>query len=530
MCVSGRSTIRVAVALLGVKDNNERRVCARMHGYGTYGGIRIVTAVRVRFAPSPTGHLHIGGARTAIYNWLFAQHEGGTFVLRIDDTDPERSTEEHTASILASLRWMGLDWDEGPEVGGAFGPYFQSGRLDSYTKAAEDLLAAGKAYRCYCTAEELERRREAALSEGRPPGYDRRCRRLSDRERAVNQDARRACTIRLAAPLTGETRFTDLVRGDLVFPNSVLDDYVLLRTDGTPTYNLASVVDDAAMRMTHIVRGDDHLSNTPRQIVLFEALGAMVPAFAHMPLTWGTDRKRLSKRHGATSVEAYRKMGYLPEAMLNYLTLLGWSLDDKTTFFTREELVRHFTLGRVSKNPGIFDPDKLEWMNGSYIRELDPADLAGRLVPFLEEAGLIDEDWCRHNRGWLHRLVPLVQERLKTLAEIVDLAGFFFAPTVTIDPEAATKALSIEEVPAILEAACEVVETAEPFETSTIEAGLRDLPPKLGVKPKVVFQAVRVALTGRLVSPPLFETIELLGRERTTTRLKAALEQLRTSR
>lgn len=489
-----------------------------------------MSSVRVRFAPSPTGHLHIGGARTAIYNWLFARHEGGTFVLRIDDTDPERSTAEHTASILASLRWMGLDWDEGPEIGGDFGPYLQSRRVDSYTKAAHDLLAAGKAYRCYCTAAELEARREAALTEGRSPGYDRRCRGLSDDERAEKEVRGLAWTIRLAAPQTGETCFTDLVRGNLSFPNAVLDDYVLLRTDGTPTYNLASVVDDSAMRMTHIIRGDDHLSNTPRQIILFEALGVAAPAFAHMPLTWGTDRRRLSKRHGATSVEAYRDMGYLPEALLNYLTLLGWSLDDKTTFFTREELVRHFTLARVSKNPGIFDPDKLEWMNGSYIRELDPSVLADKLAPFLEDASLIDEDWYLHNRDWLLRLVPLVQERLKTLAEIVDLAGFFFTPTVTIDPQAAAKTLSVEQAPAILEAAREVVSTVQPFETDTIEAGLRDLPQRLDVKPKAVFQAVRVALTGRLVSPPLFETIELLGRESTTARLNAALEQLPASR
>lgn len=482
--------------------------------------------VRVRFAPSPTGHLHIGGARTAIYNWLFARNEGGTFVLRIDDTDPERSTPEHTASILASLRWMGLDWDEGPEAGGDFGPYFQSQRLDSYTDAARKLLASGKAYHCYCSAEELEARREAATAERRAPGYDRRCRALDDKDRAEREARGLASTIRLASPLTGETRFTDLVRGEIVFPNPVLDDYVLLRTDGTPTYNLASVLDDAAMKITHIIRGDDHLSNTPRQIILFEALGAAVPQFAHMPLTWGTDRKRLSKRHGATSVEAYREMGYLPEAMLNYLTLLGWSLDDKTTFFSRQDLVRHFTLGRVSNNPGIFDPDKLAWMNGSYIRELTPQDLTDKLVPFLQDAGLIDDDWYRHNRAWLLKLVPLVRERLKTLAEIVDLAGFFFVPAVQIEPEAAAKALSGPDAGPILEAATEEIHSAEPFETGVIEERLRCIPAKLDVKPKAVFQAIRVAVTGGLVSPPLFETIELLGRESTETRLKAALAQL----
>jgi len=484
-----------------------------------------LTAPRVRFAPSPTGHLHIGGARTAIYNWLFARHADGVFVLRIDDTDPERSTLEHTASILASLRWLGLDWNEGPDVGGDYGPYFQSQRLASYSKVAEDLLATDKAYRCYCTAQELEGRREVALAEGRPPGYDRRCRFLSDDDRTEREARGLPSTVRLAAPIEGETVFTDLVRGQITFPNQVLDDYVVLRTDGTPTYNLASVVDDAAMEISHIIRGDDHLSNTPRQIVLFEALGARVPAFAHMPLTWGTDRKRLSKRHGATSVEAYRDMGYLPEALLNYLTLLGWSLDDKTTFFSREELVHHFTLDRVSKNPGIFDPDKLDWMNGSYIRELPVEDLADRLVPFLESAGLIDEAFGRHNRAWLLRLMPLVQERLKTLGEIVELAGFFFLPTVDINPEAATRALSGEQTAAILTAATDALADAEPFDTAVIEERLRALPAKVQAKPKAVFQAIRVAVTGRLVSPPLFETIELLGRQSAQARLEAALRR-----
>lgn len=483
---------------------------------------------RCRFAPSPTGHLHIGGARTAIYNWLFARHQAGTFILRIDDTDPERSTPEHTASILSSLRWLGLDWDEGPDVGGDFGPYFQSQRSALYEAAAARLLREEKAYKCYCTPEELHARRETALAEGKPPGYDRRCRYLTPEERSAREDQGMQWVIRLAAPLEGETSFTDLVRGDLVFPNPVLDDYVLLRTDGSPTYNLASVVDDAAMKITDILRGDDHLSNTPRQIILFDALGEQVPHFAHMPLTWGTDRKRLSKRHGATSVEAYREAGYLPQALLNYLTLLGWSLDDKTTFFSRDELVRSFTLDRVSKNPGIFDPDKLAWMNGAYIRELTPEELADELIPFLRRAGLIADDLGGENKAWLLRLVPLVQERLKTLAEIVDLAAFFFADGVDIDADAARKAFAGEKTAQILLKAREEIETVEPFETTTIERLLRSIPATLDVKPKAAFQAIRVAVTGRLISPPLFETVELLGREKTKDRLSAALAYLET--
>jgi len=482
-----------------------------------------VSNVRVRFAPSPTGHLHIGGSRTAIYNWLFAKHEGGVLVLRIDDTDPERSKEEFTRSILSSLRWLGLDWDEGPEVGGEYSPYFQSQRMDRYREAAERLLEQGKAYRCYCSPQELGQRRQEAMAAGGAPGYDRRCRFLSEEERAERERGGLSSVIRIAAPTTGETRFVDLVRGELVFPNAVLDDYVLLRTDGTPTYNLASVYDDAAMRISHIIRGDDHLSNSPRQIILFEALEAEVPAFAHMPLTWGTDRKRLSKRHGATSVEAYIEMGYLPEAMLNYLTLLGWSLDDKTTFFSREELVRHFTLGRVSKNPGIFDPDKLLWMNGAYIRSLPPEELADRLVPFLAKAGLVHSTPEPDERELIIGLVPLVQERLKTLAEIVDLARFIFTEKVEIEPEAARKGLSFPEAAGILAEARHTLAEAEPFGTEEIERRLRDLPQKLGVKPKALFQAVRVAVTGRLVSPPLFETIELLGKEKSLARIDEAI-------
>lgn len=478
---------------------------------------------RVRFAPSPTGHLHVGGARTAIYNWLFARHSGGINILRIDDTDPERSTHEATTAIMDSLRWLGLDWDEGPEVGGAYGPYFQSQRSRHYDAAAARLLAEGKAYRCFCAPEELEARREAAVADGRAPGYDRRCRDLPDAERAQRSQAGTPSVLRLAAPFHGQTRFRDVIRGEMIFPNNVLDDYVLVRNDGTPTYNFASVVDDAAMKVTHVIRGDDHLSNTPRQIILFDALGEPVPAFAHMPMTWGTDRRRLSKRHGAASIESYRDAGYLPEALLNYLTLLGWSLDDKTTFFTRAELVRHFDIARVSKNPSIFDPDKLAWMNGCYIRELPDGALLDRMLPFLERAGLLDVLENTPRRDWLLQLIPLVRERMKTLAEAVDLVDFFFTKQISIDPESAAKALSGDDAKVILQTTRERLAALEPFKTDSIEETLRALPDRLDCKPKRVFQAVRVAVTGKLISPPLFETIDLLGKESTVQRLDAAI-------
>ncbi|MDP2402134.1 MAG: glutamate--tRNA ligase, partial [Actinomycetota bacterium] len=344
--------------------------------------------VRVRFAPSPTGHLHIGGARTAIYNWAFARHHGGTFVLRIDDTDKERSTDENTQAILRAMRWLGLDWDEGPDVGGDYGPYHQSERSELYAQALELLKSNGTAYPCFCSAETLDAMREAARIAGGVSGYDRRCRGIDPVSAAARIAAGEPHVWRVKVPEgRGDIVLDDVIRGEVTFPISAMDDFILARTDGSPTYMFATVVDDWKMEITHIVRGDDHLSNTPRQVIVFEALGAPVPTFAHMGLIFGPDGKRLSKRHGATSVEAYRDMGYLPEALLNYLALLGWSLDD-TTVFDRATLVEQFELARVSKNPSVWDAGKLVLMNVVYLRVMSAEEFFVRIVRWLEEAEL----------------------------------------------------------------------------------------------------------------------------------------------
>jgi glutamyl-tRNA synthetase len=393
--------------------------------------------VRVRFAPSPTGALHVGGARTAIYNWAFARRCGGVFVLRIDDTDPSRSTAENTAQILRSLEWLGLDWDEGPEVGGPFGPYFQTQRTASYAAALARMKESGAAYPCFCPAEELEAKRAAARTahaEG-VGGYDRSCRNLDPAVAAARIAAGEPHVWRLAVPEgRGDIVLEDAVRGTMVFPADVMDDFVLARGDGTPTYNFATVVDDAEMRITHVIRGDDHIPNTPRQMLVYEALGYPLPTFAHLSMIWGADGKKLSKRHGATSVEAFRDQGFLPEALLNHLALLGWSLDGETTIIPPETLKREFSLERVSKNPAIFDFDKLDWINGAYIRALEPDELAARMFPWIRDAGLAPAGDLEARPDWYRALAPLVAERLKRLTEVGPLGRFVFVSPLVVAP------------------------------------------------------------------------------------------------
>ncbi len=479
--------------------------------------------VRVRFAPSPTGALHIGGARTAIYNWAFARRSEGTFILRIDDTDPERSTQENTAQILRSLEWLGLDWDEGPEVGGAFGPYFQTQRSESYRAALETMKANGSAYPCFCTAEELEAKRTAARTGDGASGYDRTCRRLDPAVVAQRLAAGEPHVWRLAVPEDrGDIVVDDAVRGETVFPSDAMDDFVLVRSDSTPTYNFATVVDDADMEITHVIRGDDHLSNTPRQILVFEALGHFVPCFAHLSMISGADGKKLSKRHGAASVEAFADEGILPEALLNYLALLGWSLDGETTIVSADVLKANFSLDRISKNPAIFDAEKLEWMNGVYIREMPVDDLIDRMLPWLEAAGLTTADDVAARRDWYRALVPLISERVRLMTEIAPMLRFLFIEEVELDPAAVAKALSSDEARTSLTAASEALQAVEPWSSEAIETCLRELAEALDVKPKVLFQAVRVAVTGSTVSPPLFESVALLGREATLARLGRA--------
>ncbi len=479
--------------------------------------------VRVRFAPSPTGHLHIGGARTAIYNWAFARRHGGTFILRIEDTDPERSTEENTQAILRAMEWLGMDYDEGPIVGGQYGPYFQTQRTASYSEALEELKRAGATYPCFCTPAELEVKRNAARSKGGFAGYDRTCRALSPSEAEARIAAGEPHVWRLKVPEDrGEIVFPDAVRGDVTFPADTVDDLVLVRTDGSATYNFAVTVDDATMAITHVIRGDDHLSNTPKQILIYEALGKSLPIFAHLSMILGSDGKRLSKRHGATSVEAYRDLGYLPEAVLNYLALLGWSLDGETTVFSRETLAENFALDRVSRNAAIFDEEKLEWLNGVYIRELSASGLVDRIVPWLEAEGLTDAADVAARRAWFEELAPLVSERIKRMDEVAGAVRFLFGDAISITEDAREKVLMKEGAARSLEAAAEVLSGLEVFDAASVEESLRTLPGALELKPKVVFQAVRVAVTGSTVSPPLFESVALLGKERTLTRLHDA--------
>lgn len=484
--------------------------------------------VRVRFAPSPTGKLHIGGARTAIYNWAFARATGGTFVLRIEDTDPERSTEENTQIILRALKWMGLDWDEGPEVGGPCGPYFQTQRTDTYEAALQKLIDAGAAYPCFCTKEELDAKREAAeKTEGGYAGYDRTCRAIPADEAAARIAAGEPHVWRLKVPDDhGPVTFKDAVYGDMSFPIDVMDDMILRRTDGTFTYNFAVVCDDVNMAITHVIRGDDHLSNTPRQVLIYEALGAEVPLFAHLSMILGPDGKKLSKRHGATNVEEYRDAGYLSDAFVNYLALLGWSLDGETTIVPRDVLASKFSLDHVSKNPATFDPKKLDWIQAEYIRSMTDADFADQImVPELHEAGLI-EGGVEYDEAWIDALAAIVKPRTKFPADVVSVAAPVFATAETLeyDEKSVSKGLAKEGMGAILDAAREALLAvpADAWTPEAIDGALDPLPEALDAKKRIVFQAVRVAECGNMVSPPLGETMALIGRDDCLARLDRA--------
>ncbi|MCL2818685.1 MAG: glutamate--tRNA ligase [Actinomycetia bacterium] len=482
-----------------------------------------MSQIRVRFAPSPTGELHLGGARTAIYNWAFARNNDGVFMLRIEDTDPERSTPENTAQILRSMRWLGLDWDEGPEVEGAFGPYFQTQRDAHYTDALEKLKTTGAIYPCFCTADELASKRDEARKSGGYSGYDRTCRALSRDQAQTRIDAGEPHVWRLAVPLDqDEITISDLVHGEISFPLSALDDYIVARTDGTVTYNFAAAVDDTDMQITHVIRGDDHMSNTPKQVLTIKALGAPIPQYAHLPMIWGPDGKKLSKRHGATSVEAYQDEGIIPEALLNYLALLGWSLDGETTVIDADTLTNNFSLERISKNPAIFDAAKLEWLNGVYLRDMAPEEFAPHMVSALGEQGLADSADYERRTDWYHELAPLVNERIKLTTEIVPMVRFLFTDDIEIDEDARAKVLEKEGAIEAIRAARTILADC-PWDVESIDAALKVLPEQLDAKPRFVFQPIRVAITGSTISPPLFESIKLLGREKTLQRLDALL-------
>jgi glutamyl-tRNA synthetase len=491
-----------------------------------------MAAPRVRFAPSPTGYLHIGGARTALFNWLFARRHGGIFVLRIEDTDTERSSAAMVDGIFDGLRWLGLDWDEGPGVGGPHAPYFQSERLAEHRALAARLVADGHAYYCYCTPDELKARREAAesASGSSVPGaeawrYDRACSRLTAADVVARELAGvpRAVRVRVPDGPDGNVRFDDLVHGPIEFDGAHLEDFVIVRSDGHPTYHLSVVSDDVAMGITHVVRGDDHISNTPKHVLLYRAIGAPVPRFAHVPLILGPDKKRLSKRHGATSVMEYARQGFLPEAMLNMLALLGWSpgAGDRE-LFSRDELVAIFDLQGISGSSAVFNAEKLEWFNQQYLLGLAPEDLVKRLRPLLEAAGLWDEAYATTRHAWFMSVLDLLKPRVKRLGDFVEQGRFFLSDRVDYEPAAVDKHLRAPGVADLLTALAGAFADLGSFDAASTEQALRTLAEARGVKAAVLIHAVRVASTGRAASPGLFEVLALLGRERTCARLAAA--------
>lgn len=467
-----------------------------------------MTQVRVRFAPSPTGFLHIGGVRSALFNWLYARQQKGVFILRIEDTDQSRSTDESIQAIIEGMKWVGLDWDEGP--------FRQTERMDLYRSHARQLLENGQAYWCVCKAEELEARRKEAEKKGLSPRYDGRCRNLG----ITNPTGEAA--LRFKAPQEGQTVVDDLIKGKVVFENNVLDDLIILRSNGYPTYNFSVVIDDALMKISHVVRGDDHLTNTPRQVPIFQALGFPVPRFGHLPMILGSDKTRLSKRHGATSIMAYKEMGYLPDAMVNYLVRLGWSHGDQE-IFTRQELIEKFSWKNVQTSPAVFNPDKLLWMNAEYIKASLPSQVAQALVPLLEGAGLKDEVQAV-SADWLAQLVVLVKERAKTLVEMVDWVRPYFGQSVTFDNEAAKKLLTPAMAP-ILGKLLARFESLSTFSKQEWEDSFKKFVEEEGMKMGQLAQPVRVALTGRTASPGLFEVMEVLGKDRTLFRLRKGVER-----
>ena len=473
---------------------------------------------RLRFAPSPTGFLHVGGARTALFNWLYVRRYGGVFVLRIEDTDVERSSTDMVTGILESLTWLGLDWDEGPGVGGPHAPYFQSERLDRYRATAHALVASRHAYYCYCTPDEIRARREAVEAAGGAWTYDRRCRALAPDEVARREAAGQPRAVRFLVP-DGRTAFTDLVHGRLQFDRALIEDFVLLRSDGHPTYHLSVVVDDVDMAITHVVRGDDHISNTPKQVLIYDAVGAPVPLFAHVPLILGPDKKRLSKRHGATAVGEYETQGILPEAMVNFLALLGWSPGGNQEVFTRDELVARFTLEGISGGNAVFNPEKLEWFNQQHIVRLPAREILARLGDAFARAGL---DASAVEPARLEAIVDLLKPRARRLSDIVSQAKPFLATTIEYDPAAVGKHLSDPAIAAHLEAWRERLAVVDPFDAAAIESALRATAESCGIKAGVLIHATRVAVTGQAVSPSLFDVLALMGRDRVLARIKDA--------
>ena len=479
--------------------------------------------IKVRFAPSPTGDLHVGNIRTALFDWAYARHTGGIFLFRIEDTDRSRVTDEYIAAAIDTLKWLGLSWDEGPEVGGPHGPYLQSQRLDIYSEWADRFIKQGDAYYCYCSPDELEARREAQKESGQAPGYDGKCRSISDEDLARYRAQGREPVIRMRMP-EGSTTFTDVIRGECTFDHNFVPDFVLVRADGSPLYTLAVAVDDVLMEVTHVLRGEDLLSSTPRQIRVYQAMGVKAedyPLFAHLPFVMGTDNAKLSKRNGETSIAWYREQGFLPEAICNYLALLGWSPGDDRENLTLKELTELFTIERVNSNPARFDMKKLENINGDKIRALTLDDFYQWSLPFLQKAKVVATPITNEQESVVRQALPIIQERLIKLSEIPGMLAFLFTEKVDLDPDSVAKYLD-GDAKGIISKAIEVLTLLSTWSHEAIDGALRAaLIEQMGLKPRLAFSAIRVAITGSHISPPLFESMEILGRERVLARLAA---------
>lgn len=477
-----------------------------------------MSTVKVRFAPSPTGELHVGGARTALFNYLFVRASGGAFILRIDDTDLERSRPEYIDMLIASMQWLGLDWDEGP--------YYQSDRLEEYRREAERLLEEKKAYRCYCTIDELARSREAARKDNITYLYPGTCRTLSKAEEEAFRTAGRSAVIRLLTPDRGTTEVDDIIRGKVSFENSNLDDFIIVKSNGMPTYNFASVVDDLQMGITHVIRAEEHLSNTPRQLLCAVALGYDLPVFAHVPMILAPDRSKLSKRHGATSVEEFRSEGYLPEALVNYMSLLGWSSGDDREIFSLEELVSLFSLQKVNKTAAVYDINKLAWMNGHYMREYPIDKLVEAALPFYKQRGLLAGDLSEEEYAYFKQVIEALRERARTLVELAEASDYFYLDHFSYDEKGVKKAFSKEGTADLIRRLTEELRSLEIFSAETTEQLYHTLAEKLDLSFGRLIQPTRLALTGRTGGPGLFEIMALLGRDKTVERLEKAADYI----
>ena len=480
--------------------------------------------IRVRFAPSPTGYLHIGGARTALFNYYFARRYNGKFILRIEDTDRERLKEDSVSQIISSMKWLGIDWDEGPEKGGDYGPYYQSERTELYRKEVSRLLEEGKAYYCFCTEEDIEKEREEQKRLKLPFRYSGKCSKLSKEEIEKNLREGKPYVVRIKIPREGTTEVEDLIRGKVSFDNSQLDDYIILKSNNMPTYNFACVVDDYAMKISHVIRAEEHLSNTPKQVLIYKALGYEIPKFAHLSMILAPDRSKLSKRHGATSVEEFKEKGYLKETLVNYLTLLGWSPGEDREVFEMADTTKKFSLDKVSKTAAIYDIDKLTWMNGVYLRESDLDYVTKEAIPFFIDKGLIKEEEVESKYEYIKRVVDVIREKVKLLPEIADAGEYFFKEIEEYDPKGVDKRFKKEGVVELLEKGKETLAKASSFDVETVEKAYRDLIDELGIKGGDIIHPTRLAISGRTVGPGLFDIISILGKEVCIERINKAIE------